>query len=71
MCENITGSYGCKTISEIITAICPDIFMIMSHFPVNQIKSNQIKSKSILPQNHNHIASKGFKICTVNNILCP
>ena len=44
MCENITGSYGCKTISEIITAICPDIFMIMSHFPVNQIKSNQIKS---------------------------
>ena len=40
-----------------------------------QIKSNQIKSDQInfiyIAQNHNHIASMGFTVCTVNDILCP
>ena len=38
--------------------------------PNPQIKSNQINFIHIA-QNHNHIASMGFTICTVNNILCP
>ena len=38
---------------------------------MNQVfKSNQI-SFIFIAQNHNHIASVGFTICTVNNILCP
>ena len=32
--------------------------------------SNQI-SFVYIAQNHNRIASVGFTICTVNNILCP
>uniref|UniRef100_A0A671V5G1 Symplekin scaffold protein n=1 Tax=Sparus aurata TaxID=8175 RepID=A0A671V5G1_SPAAU len=40
------------------------------HLQSNQIKSNQINFIYIA-QNHNHIASVGFTICTVNNILCP
>ena len=33
--------------------------------------SNQIKCFVYIAHNHNHIASMGFIICTVNNILCP
>ena len=39
-------------------------------FRNKNIKSNQINFVYIA-QSHNHIASMGFTICTVNNILCP
>ena len=37
---------------------------------MHRVKSNQI-NVIYIAQNHNHIASMGFTICTVNNILCP
>ena len=35
-------------------------------------QSSQVEVNIIhIAQNHNHIASVGFTMCTVNNILCP
>ena len=57
---SISGAMQCILVGRRL--ICRHLLYI--------IKSNQI-NVIYIAQNHNHFATMGFTICTVNHILCP